>query len=1008
MKKLFLLLTAVIMAVVCALAQNRTITGVVVDAENNDPLVGATVMPVGSQNGVATDLEGQFTLTITSSVKEITVSYIGYTSTTVPVKDNMTIALKPESTMLDQVVVTGYGSAKKLGSVVGSVSVVSEEALSTTPSTNFVDALQGQVAGLGIFSNTGEPASTPSNIRIRGVNSLEASNTPLFILDGAPVSSSVFTSLNTNDIANVTVLKDASATAIYGSRAANGVIVITTKKGKLGEQAQVTVRAKLGWSSRVQSKTDMMDSYQYLRFREEQHEAFGVADLSQAEKDAINIYGISTDWQKVMMKDNVPTYSLEGAVQGGTEKTNYYLSLSHMDQEGLIAKSDFSRQALRANFDARIKDWFKIGFQANLGVEHYETNTTASYAGQFYINGPIVLSYMMLPYDSPYYYTVDANNKVTFGERANWYRYTNGGIADANYLNDLQSGRKSSVNVNAMIYEQLTPIKGLTLRAQQAVDGFDYRNTNISNATEDYITPMGDKTNFGSQYLENSRGEAFQRYYAFTYTNTAEYKFNIDNVHQVSALLGQESIISRSNAFGISTSGQPNHTQNLLTNGTTVTMDNVSHSMSEYVINSYFLQGDYSYDDRYFFNFSVRRDGSSKFADGHRWATFYALGAMWNMKNEKFLQPYKWLDDLKLRINYGTTGNSGIDPYQFVGAVGTGTAYKGESSLGLASQSNEDFTWETVKQLNVGVSYSVFNKLYGTVDFYVKNTHNMLMNIPYSGTTGWTSGMANIGSLRNTGVDVEIGTHLVQTKDWYVGVRANFNYNKNIVTELFNGKDEYNLTDYGMVYKIGEDPNQLNTVMFAGIDPQDGKQMWYDIDGNLTKQFNRERDAVNTGKSFVAPWTGGFGFDVQWKGLSLHTDFTWAADKYIFNWANQLIENPAYIYAMNQSVRMLDSWRYPGQVTNMPAITESIQADSRYLENSSYCRMKNLTLTYALPQNWVKKLDMSNIAFHFTGRNLLTFCSDSYTGNDPEYENNGVRFMYPNTRQYEFGIEVSF
>lgn len=1002
------MLAVIIAATVNVMAQNQTVTGVVLDAATDEPLMGASVLPVGSSNGVATDMDGKFTLSIPASVKEVTVSYIGYTAVTVPAQPNMTVKLQPSSTVLDQVVVTGYGSAKKLGSVVGSVSVVGEAALATTPSTNFVDALQGQVAGLDIFSNTGEPSSTPSNIRIRGVNSLEASNTPLFILDGAPVTSAVFTSLNTNDIENVTVLKDASATAIYGSRAANGVIVITTKKGKYGEQAKVTVRARVGWAERVQSKTEMMDSYEYLRFREEQSKAFGVVDLTQQEKDLINKYGINTDWQKEMMKDNALTYSLEGAVQGGGEKNNYYLSLGHMDQDGLIAKSGFRRESLRASFDAKVKDWLKVGFQANLGIEKYETNTTAGYAGKFYINGPIVLSYMMLPYDSPRYYTFDEDGNIQFGEKANWYKYTNGGIADANFLNSLQSGSRSSVSLNAMIYEQINPVKGLTIRAQQAVDGFDYRNTSINNSVEDYITPMGDKTDFGSQYLSMSRGESFQRYYAFTYTNTAWYNITLADKHDITALIGQESIISKNNQFNVSTSGQPNHILNLLTNGTKVTMKNIGQELSEYVINSFFFQGNYSFDNRYFFDFTLRRDGSSKFAPDHRWATFFAIGAMWNLKNEDFLQPYKWLDDLKFRINYGTTGNSGINPYTYMGSVGSGTSYNGENTLGLATKSNPELTWETVKQFNVGVSYGFLNRLYGTVDFYVKNTDNMLMSIPYSATTGWTSGLVNIGGMRNTGVDVEFGAHIYQSKDWYVGARVNFNYNKNEITELFNGKDEYYLADYGLVYKVGEDPNQLNAVRYAGVDPQDGKQMWYDIDGNLTKVFNMERDAVNTGKSFVAPWTGGFGFDVRWKGISLHTDFNWAAEKYIFNWANQMIENPAYMYDSNMSKRMLNSWTHPGQITNMPAITETIQPDSRYLENSSFVRMKNITLSYTLPKNWLKTICMSDVSFHFTGRNLLTFCANGYTGNDPEYEGNGVRFMYPNTRQYEFGVEVSF
>lgn len=1007
MKKLFLLLMAVMLTTTYALAQNVTISGTVVDAENDEPLIGASVQPVGSSTGVATDIDGNFTLSIPASVKEISVSYVGYTTVKLPVQPVMTVKMQTSNQNLDVLVVTGYGSARKLGSVVGSVAVVGDAVLENNPSANFVDALSGQVAGMTLSSNTGEPSSSETDIRIRGVNSLNASTAPLFVLDGAPVNSSVFTSLSPSVIESVTVLKDASATAIYGSRAANGVVVITTKKGKFGEQAQVTVRANVGWSGRVQSKIDMMDSNQYLSFRQTMAETFGVEDVSDEVKNLVKNYGISTDWQKEMMKDNALYYSLEGAVQGGSENSSYYISLGHLDQDGIIAKSGFRRETLRGSIDTRIKPWLKVGLQTNLSYSKYETNSIAAEAGRFYMNGPIVLSYMMLPYESPYYYTFDENGKIVYGERANWYKYTTNGIADANFVNALNHGSRSSLNIDAMLYEQLNPIKGLTLRAQQAVTAFDYRNTQDQLAVEDYVTPMGDVTEFG-QYTDRLRGESFQRMYQFTYTNTAEYMRTI-GVHDFSALVGQESIIYRVNQFNVSTTGQPNNMLTLLTNGTDVQLDDVGQSISEYIMNSYFLNLHYSYDNRYFFDGSIRRDGSSKFAPGHRWSTFYALGAMWNIKNEAFMNGTTWLDDLKLRVNYGTTGNSGISPYMYMGTVSTGNPYNGENTLGISGQSNDDLTWETVKQFDLGLSYSVLNRrLYGDIDFYVKNTEDMLMNVPYSYTTGFSSGWSNMGSMRNIGVDFEIGSKVYQDRDWFVGLRANFNYNKNTITELFNGQTEYRMNDTGMVYIVGENPFQLNTVRYAGVDPQDGKQLWYDVNGNLTKEFNHDRDAVNTGKSFIAPWNGGFGIDVSWKGLSLRSDWTWAAEKYIFNWAGQLICNPSYMYDMNQDVRMLNSWTHPGQITDMPAITEEIQPDSRYLENSSYLRMKNITLTYTLPKSFVERLYMSNIALHFTGRNLLTFSADSYTGNDPEYENNGVRFNYPNTRQYEFGIEVSF
>ena len=1004
MKKLFLLLAAIVTLALSSQAQNHTYRGTVLSSADDEPLAGATVKAVGASQGVMTNVDGEFSISVPASVTKVTVSYVGMKDATVSLSDNMKIFLDSDAKMLDQVVVTGYGSAKKLGSVVGSVSVVGDNVMDDTPAANFVDALQGQVAGLSIYSMNGEPSAVPGSIRIRGVNSLEASNTPLFILDGAPTSSSIFNTLPPSEIENVTVLKDASATAIYGSRAANGVIVITTKKGKYGEDARVTIRANVGWSGRADNKVEMMNSQQYLRFRE-----MTGNPLTQDIYDLVNNYGISTDWEKELIKDNALTYSVEGAVQGGSEKTRYYLSVGHYYQDGLVANSDLRRESLRASFDSKVKSWLKIGMTANLGYSKYATNDAAD---GFYFQNPFSSAYVMLPFDSPYYYSFNGNGDIVYGDRAKYYRYSES--IDPNYYTEISlAGRSSRLTANVNLYEQINPIKGLTLKAQQAVTGYDARGEAVRSPQESFTTPMGDFVDLST--ITGRTSESFTRYYQFTYTNTAEYQFTINDKHDITLLLGQESIISRQHGFSVASTGQPNNMQWLLTNCTpTIPKNNLKHAIYNTVINSYFLTGSYNFDNRYFFDFSVRRDGSSKFAPDHRWGTFYAVGAMWNIKNEKFLQNVKWLSDLKLRANYGTVGNSGIDPYQYDGTIGTGRPYNGLISWGIDKQSNLDLKWETVEQFDLGIDVSFFDRLRITADYYLKNTKDMLMSIPYSITTGFPSGMANIGSLRNEGVDVEIQGDIYKSRDWYVGARVNFNYNNNTITELFNGLDEYPLPDYNMVYKVGENPNQINCVRYAGVDPRDGQQMWYTKDGNLTKTYNKEADAVNTGKSFYAPWAGGFGIDARWKGLSLRADFTWCAEKYIQNWTNRIISNAATAVGnnYNQRVEMLNVWTKPGDVTQYPNVVDlygnaqTVQVDSRFIEDASFVRMKNLTIAYQLPKSWLSAMKMQNVTFHFTGRNLLTFTD--FTGTDPEYENNAAIFFYPNTRQYEFGVEVTF
>ncbi len=413
MKKLLFLLAVIVATTLSAVAQNRTVSGVVLDADTDEPLIGASVKPVGGGTGVATNVDGRFTITIPSSVAELEFSYVGMETKTVPVSDKMTVTLSTSSTMLDQVVVTGYGSGKKLGSVVGSVSVVGEKQLENITTPSFVDALQGQVAGLSIASSSGDPSSTENEIRIRGLNSLNSSNTPLFILDGAPVTQTVFSTLNPNDIESVTVLKDASAVALYGSRAANGVIVITSKRSKYGEQAKINIRAKYGWSQRAYDNIEMMNATQYVQYRD----LIG-NPVTDAARNAVEVLGINTDWEKQMYDNHAPTYSLEGSVSGGTEHTKYYVSFNHLDQDGIIDQSDMRRETLRFSIDTRANNWLYFGLQANLGYTKYQTNNESNNqyqgSGSFYITNPMAFALLALPFDSPNYYTVNEDGSINW------------------------------------------------------------------------------------------------------------------------------------------------------------------------------------------------------------------------------------------------------------------------------------------------------------------------------------------------------------------------------------------------------------------------------------------------------------------------------------------------------------------------------------------------------------------------------------------------------------------
>lgn len=425
--------------------------------------------------------------------------------------------------------------------------------------------------------------------------------------------------------------------------------------------------------------------------------------------------------------------------------------------------------------------------------------------------------------------------------------------------------------------------------------------------------------------------------------------------------------------------------------------------------NSYFFKVNYDFDNRYFFEATYRRDGSSKFAPGHRWSNFFSVGGMWNIKNEKFLEPYEWLNELQARISYGTTGNSSIDNYKFFGAVGpysNGYGPDNSSAIGLARPSNKELTWETVKSFDVGVHFKFLDILSGDIDYYHKTTTNMLMDIPWSFTTGFENGTGNIGSMTNTGVDVSLNADIIRNRDWYWGVRANFNYNKNEIQELFNGRDAYTIASTGLRYEVGHSAGEYYAVRYVGVDPADGKQVWLDKNGNKTKVYNEEENSVMTGKSQFAPWNGGFGTNLRWKGLGLQLDFTWAAKKYMMNNDAFFLYNAGQGTSLNQAVGMLDVWTKPGDIAKYPGPSESPEFDTRLIEDASFMRLKNLTLTYSLPQKWMDAAKLDHVVLHFTGRNLWTVTN--YGGYDPEPQTNMYLFAYPNTRQYEFGVEVSF
>lgn len=977
-----------------AMAQTH-VSGIVTSSEDGEPVIGATVKVVGSQTaGTVTDIEGRFSLSVSKPGVELEFSSIGLVSKRVKASENMTVVLQVDSHTLEQVVITGYGSAKKLGSVVGSIASVDKKKLESIVTPNFTDALAGQVSGLSVLSGAGDPSQS-ATIRLRGINSIQSSSQPLFILDGAPIDAAFYATLNPADIESITVLKDAASTAIYGARAANGVIVLTSKQGKYSEQVGLSVRAQYGIAGPTSDGVEMMNSKQYVKFRD----LIG-QPVSDDIRNLVDKYNINTNWRDEMIDDAAPTLDVNATMQGGGQTVNYYVSFNHHKQDGLIEMSKMHRNTLNARINARLNRFFKIGFTTNLGVQRYSQNAEWGSTGIYSAN-PLVFARQAMPFDTPYQYTIDENGKMIKGDRAIGLKHT--GIVMPWWYNSHRNYYRNKLTLNTSLTETFTPLEGLTFQALQSINGLESMNHGSHSPYDAFVDGMGNKIDA----MKGSVSASMSRYYQFTLSHTAEWRKQFGD-HYVGILLGEETRIERSRGLSAYSEGQTDPRLLLLPNGTTVAPSDLGDSYGEEIANSLFANAEYNYKEKYYVTGSIRRDGSSKFAPGHRWGTFWSAGAKWDLKKENFLKDVEWLNDLSLSVNYGTTGNdSGTGSYGYFGSYGVGGLYNGESSLGIASMSNPDLTWETTAKWNVGLNFSIFDRAHFQVDFYRNKSTDMLMSIPYSMTTGFSSGIGNVAAMTNTGIEANVDVDILKTKDFYWSFKANVGYNKNEITELFQGRDEYVIANTGLKMAVGHAYGEFYQVRFAGVDPQTGAPLYYDKDGNKTKKFNEERDAVFTGKKRYAPWTGGFGTNFRYKNVSLIADFAWVAGKYMLINDDYFIANPQLATGWNQRVEMLNIWTTPGQITDIPGAKYDVQVTDHMLQNASFLRMKTLSIQYEFPKKWMQATRyIKGVKVFGIARNLFTITP--FEGYDPEPDQNLVQFNYPNTRQFVIGAEISF
>lgn len=1031
-----------------ASAQNRTVTGVVTSSEDKLPIIQANVVVVGNTNiGVATDFDGKFKIQVPASAKQLRFTYIGMKELVLDIQPVMNVVMHPDTDMLDAVVVIGYGSGQKLGTVTGSVARVSGEKLENKPVANVMDALQGQVSGMNVQTGSGDPNAVAS-VTIHGNASLGASSSPLYIVDGVQTAAGLVRAMNPNDFASYTVLKDASSTSIYGARAANGVIVITTKKGKKNQDGRIVVNAMYGVSRMMNKRPmkEMMNAQELVDYQiasigsNRDNEAEALKEkrqfLERLEKsdfdglidgDALkkNIF-IATanqnyDWMDVFFRELAPTYQADMSISGGSDNISYYISGGYLSEEALTRRTSyFKKFNLRSNIDARVKEWMRIGLNINGGV----TNRRSAFGfNKPNVNAGTFGGLITPPYYNPFKRDANGNNTKEYKDKTmfifDYPALESGEVYMPIYLNPFESKKVLDFRLGTSGYLQLTPIKGLTLKSQL---GVEYSNSNIA------LRSFPDAPYNGGLGFA---GRSTSSDYLMTWTNTAEYKWNINDKNDMTFLLGHEFVNSHYDSFSAESNGQISREFMFLQMGQKGDYLRIpKESTSDYAYLSFFGRVNYAYSNFFASDVTVRHDRSSRFGRNNQGGTFFSVGGLFNLKNFA-MTDNDLISTLSLKANYGTQGNSGIPLYAHEALTGT-ISYTERLAFGVTTIGNPNLKWEIQGMANIGVDLGfVEDKFLMGLNYYNRKTYDMLMSVPLPYSTGYSSRYENVGQMTNQGIDFDFTYNFVNTKDWNAYVRTSLSYNINRVDKLHSEQANEEGWVHGATYLRVGAPRVLYIAEFAGYD-HDGNPLWYvpakkDKDGKVI-----EGTGVNpkTGDRYVtnkystdlqtdlkyalvdAPFFGGLTLGASWKNqISLTVDFTYQAGAYCFNNDRLFTESSDNQFILpNHSKKLLNAWT-PTNTENAQAdpYGTNVNFDDRLVEKTDYFRLKNLTLSYTFPTSLFKDTKVIHGAkVYFTGRNLFTLTDKSFTSFDPESAYIKVANRFPSTMQFVGGLQLTF
>lgn len=1028
-----------------AFSQTITVSGTVVD-ELGEPLIGATVQQKGTSNGTSTDIDGNYSLSI-SPKGSITVSYVGYNTQTIDVNGRtvINVTMQENSAVLDEVVVVGYGQMKR-SDLTGSVVSVGEDAVKKSISTSIDQVLQGRAAGVQIQANSGTPGASTS-IRIRGINSLNATNQPIFVIDGVVIdsatddeSSNPLASINPSDIVSMDVLKDASATAIYGSRASNGVIMITTKRGKAGE-ATVTYDVYLGWQE-MPKKYDMLNLREYA-----EHHNFRADYLSSVDKNNAfvrpDLLGEGTDWQDelfrkaFMMNHNV-------SVSGGNERTTWAFSGGYLDQDGIALGSGFKRYTLRSNLETQIKSWLRGGINFSLTDSKQKVGTD---------NNTIISALIQQPTVA-----VTAPDGSYDGPDDVWMPDNPVGLAS------IITNKNKKLNLRFNAFLEATLYKGLTLRTELSGD---------YNLNKYYFYEPDYKFGIKTQDQRTSRWTKTDTKY-WSWRNILTYNNTFAGKHNVNVMLGQE--MSKSyweNQVGATSGFLTNSTPDLSAGDISKSTSTGSRNINS--IASFFGRAFYSFDERYLLTATIRRDGSSKFAKGHKWGWFPAVALAWRVSQESFLRDVEPINSLKLRAGWGKTGNQNVTDYAYMALLANKTTPWGVGVL-TGNTANPDLTWETTSSYNIGLDLGLLqNRIEFIADVYYKKTDNLLLQLPLpsflgSGGQGAANNpWGNVGSIENKGIELTLNTTNIVTRDFQWTSNLVFSLNRNKVKELDTANSSIeksyqpSSTNY-IVTKtvVGEPIGQFWGYKVIGRFDKPEDFYYHDAAGNLQQVAIPSGNTIAQSSTWIGDYiyedingdgvidssdctfignpepkfTWGFGNTFTWKGFDLNIFFSGSYGNDALNLTRMRIEDPrqnsnilrsslnyAKVDVIDPSLPA-DDYRNlhvtnPG-ATTMPALQRT-DANANYtrvsdllVEDASYIRLQNISVGYTFPRNWMRKIYLQNLRVYFSAQNVHTWTK--YKGLDPEvgamYGDalmTGVDYgRYPSPRIYTFGLNVSF